>query len=910
MTASPTLLTKPKRLVNKILYSLSIGDKLRLSFGILVTLTFLMLGGNYIAGQRTARKIQQAQRVSVPLLLASETAQDNLLNMLLNVRGYTITGESEFRRRYERSRLDFEENVEQLEKLLSQDALAEEDRESLLALRETYAEWLPLPQQLFALRDSELDNQPALRHFTEEAEAPSQQILSDIETVIELQNARSASLSSVNVLQEMVEFQGSFALMVGNIKGYIATRQSSLRFDYASQLDKNQAAWNSLLQSQSQLTAEQQATLTEIDELRTDFLSEIGLVFELAESDRFREDIFLFRTEAEPTTLEMLTSLRAILESQESRLTKDLQVGNRALVVAQWNGLTVGCLVLLCAVILGLALSRQIADPIKRLTKVTAQLLAGNLEARTSVESGDEIGKLAHTFNEMSQNLQASQAEMLLKNQQLEQQTVALMESKEAADVASAAKSEFLANMSHELRTPLNGVLGYAQILGRSPTLSSKERDGINIIYQCGSHLLTLINDVLDLSKIEARKLDLYPTPLHFPALLQSVVEMCRIKAEQKGVEFVYQPSDRLPEGIKADDKRLRQVLINLLGNAIKFTDEGSVTLRVDVIDLSSESASLLFQVIDTGVGIAAADAENLFKAFEQVGDQKKQSEGTGLGLAISQRIVQLMDGEIQLTSQLGKGSEFFFTVDVPLAADWAAQQGSWESAQRIVRYEGERQKILLIDDRWENRAVVHNLLEPLGFSVVEAENGQEGLEALRQENPDLVITDLAMPVMDGYAFLKAVRADSALKSSAVIVSSASVSNMDRQTALDAGGDAFLAKPVDASALYQEIAQQLSLTWIYEDTPDDGDERSAAEAAMVLPPVATLESLLEIAHQGIVSQIQERLAELVSEDKKYLPFTESISQLVKQFQIEEIEDLLKDYIQEQTIQQKTLVHAE
>lgn len=392
-------------------------------------------------------------------------------------------------------------------------------------------------------------------------------------------------------------------------------------------------------------------------------------------------------------------------------------------------------------------------------------------------------------------------------------------EAEAAAQQASQAKSEFLANMSHELRTPLNGILGYAQLLGRNQNLAEKERDGIAIIQQCGSHLLTLINDILDLAKIEARKLDLALTPLFLPALLQTVIEVFQMKAEQKGLSFIYRPSSRLPEGIKASEKHLRQVLLNLLSNAVKFTEQGSVTFQVDVISMSETHASILFQVFDTGPGIAAEDLPRLFEAFEQVGDQKKFGEGTGLGLAISQRIVKLMGSEIQVHSQVGQGSEFYFTLNVPLADEWLEVRKTTDDHLPIVGYKGDRQTVLVVDDYWENRAIVRNLLEPIGFTIFEAENGQIALEQLHVNSIDLVITDLAMPVMDGFELMRQMRRHQTLRAVKAIASSAYVTETDRQVALEAGADAFLPKPLEVEVFLQTIAQQLSLVWVHAQPP-------------------------------------------------------------------------------------------
>ncbi len=469
----------------------------------------------------------------------------------------------------------------------------------------------------------------------------------------------------------------------------------------------------------------------------------------------------------------------------------------------------------------------------------------------------------------------------------------------QAAQEASQAKSEFLANMSHELRTPLNGILGYTQILARSQTLADKERNGINIIHQCGSHLLTLINDILDLSKIEARKLGLAPTVVHLPSMLQSVVEMFQIRAQQKGIEFFYYPSSRLPISVEADEKRLRQVLINLLGNAIKFTAQGCVILRVDVPELSDTKACVFFEVIDTGIGIAPEGFTKLFEAFEQVGKHQRRSEGTGLGLAISQRIVQLMGGKIQVNSQLGKGSKFFFTLELPLASNWAQQQGTIEGTNSIIGYSGKRRQILIIDDRWENRAVMFNLLENLGFLVIEAENGQEGLEKICTTKPDLVITDLVMPVMDGFELLKQIRDRENIKDTKVLVSSASVSLLDQQKALDGGGDDFLAKPIEAKSLLELLAKHLNLEWLYETQTDDIKSLQNLSTEVVLPPTNILEGLWELASQANLKALREQIEKLVEKDNIYAPFAEPIFQLSKQFQAEEIEELLQQYLTEE-----------
>ncbi|MBD2242302.1 ATP-binding protein [Nostoc sp. FACHB-888] len=475
----------------------------------------------------------------------------------------------------------------------------------------------------------------------------------------------------------------------------------------------------------------------------------------------------------------------------------------------------------------------------------------------------------------------------------------------EVAQNSSQAKSEFLANMSHELRTPLNGILGYTQILQRTESLSDKGRKGLSIIYQCGSHLLTLINDVLDLSKIEARKLELYPVDFYLPAFIDSVTEICRIRAEQKVIAFHVELDPNLPTGIHADEKRLRQVLINLLSNAMKFTNQGSVTFKVQVIGKESNgngkiNYKIRFQVVDTGTGITPEQVEKIFQPFEQVGSQKRQSEGTGLGLAISQKIVLLMGGQIQVQSTLSKGSTFWFEAELPESKEWAKVSRVVEEGT-IIGYQGQRRTILIADDKWENRSVIVNLLEPIGFTVVEASQGQEAWEQALAYKPDMIITDLVMPKLNGFELIERLRHSGPFKKIAVIASSASVFAIDQHKSIDVGADAFLPKPIEAEMLLEMLRQFLQLEWIFDVKVDAIKKISTGgldkqNEEMIYPAKEVLQQLLELAQDGDIQNILE-LAEQISASNDNLDvFVQQLVQLASNFQIKRLENFIQEYI--------------
>ena len=465
----------------------------------------------------------------------------------------------------------------------------------------------------------------------------------------------------------------------------------------------------------------------------------------------------------------------------------------------------------------------------------------------------------------------------------------ALAKAKEAAEAASYAKSEFLANMSHELRTPLNGILGYAQILQRSKHLHEEVRSRIDVIYQCGSHLLTLINDILDLSKIEAQKVELMPTDFHFPAFLQGVAEMCRIRAELKNINFQYQLATELPIGIRADEKRLRQVLINLLSNAIKFTDAGSVTFTISY----GCEGKIRFQISDTGIGIHQDKLQAIFQPFEQAGDSRRQTEGTGLGLAISQRIVELMGSTIHVQSEIGVGSIFWFDVNLPPADEWVKTSQTDDKGQ-IIGIKDWCPKVLVVDDKWANRSVIANLLEPIGFEIAEAVNGEEGWQKVQEFQPHLVLTDLLMPELDGFGLIERIRKSDAFKDIAIIVSSASVFETDQHRSLEVGGDEFLPKPIQASDLFLKLRKHLNLEWLYEEQKDL-NQPEQDNTQLVAPSTAELATLYELVMKGNFKGIIRQAALIAEMDEKYIPFANKLHQLAKGFQDQDILALIQSH---------------
>ncbi len=562
------------------------------------------------------------------------------------------------------------------------------------------------------------------------------------------------------------------------------------------------------------------------------------------------------------------------------------------------QGMLIGGVIFFIIFALGAhAAARSLNRPLSILTKAAHKIEEGDLTARAGLEERqDEFGFLGRAFDGMASRIEEATENLRQTNAGLEQKVAERTKDLEAktveAERANRAKSEFLANMSHELRTPLNGILGYAQILSQM-TLPARAISGLRVIRQSGEHLLTLINDVLDLAKIEAQKIEIVPAEVQLRDFLRAPVDMFQIRADEKNIAFEVEISPDLPEVVMADEKRLRQVVINLLGNAVKFTDKGRV--RFSVIP---HGGKIRFAFTDTGIGIAPEKINRLFKSFSQVSDAARNSEGTGLGLALSQRLVQLMGGTIQVESEFGKGSIFSFELELPASSSSVFAPKVSDKISNITGYEGDRRKIMVVDDIPANRAVLVDMLVPLGFVVTEAKDGQEALNLLSKQKPHLILADIAMPVIDGVQLIQYARQMEAFKELPIVPISASVGEDEVRRCRALGCDDFLTKPVDYGRLLECLQRRLDLKWMEvggtdeEKLPEDG-----AESDSTLPPlpVAAAAQFADLARRGDLLNLVKAAEELASSQPDQKPFLDRLRKLCAGFRVRQIRQLIEDH---------------
>ncbi|HSF72532.1 MAG TPA: ATP-binding protein, partial [Microcoleus sp.] len=473
------------------------------------------------------------------------------------------------------------------------------------------------------------------------------------------------------------------------------------------------------------------------------------------------------------------------------------------------------------------------------------------------------------------------------------QAEVELLQAKEAAEAANQAKSVFLTNMSHELRTPLNSILGFTQLMSYESNLTPSLQEHLQIVNRSGRHLLDLINDILDLSKIESGRMTLHPSDFALTSLLTSIEEMFQVKVQSKELQLIFERDPDIPQVVHSDEKKLYQVLVNLLSNAIKFTNQGSVTLRVRAAQRDNTSCHLCFEVEDTGVGIAPTEIDSLFKVFVQAQAGNNLSQGSGLGLAISQKLVKLMGGLIRVKSTLNRGSTFSFEIRVQLPQAESLPPESIN--QRVISLAPGQPtyRILVVEDLAENRRLLVEILTSIGFEVREATQGVEAISLWESWLPNLIFMDLRMPIMDGYTATKLIRKRPNNQATVIIALTASVFEDERDKVLISGCNDFISKPFQQREIFDKLAKYLGVQYIYElvgKTPNKLlVEKLSVEDLSVMSP-QWLEQMYQAAYY-LDTEVMNELIVQIPESKASL--SQALTNYINNFNSDRIMELIR-----------------
>ncbi len=884
---SSTKATARKRL------PLQISVKLGLCFGVLVLLALFITISSIGRGRQAIDNMAVTADVRTPAVIASGQARSSLLRMLKGVRGYLSESDLSNMDEYNQAKAAFVDQLHTLRRLAER-GVSSAERDEWAELERSFNEWVAIADDLLELHNRAEDNRPAFHLMNTQAQPLHRALMQGLDDFLDrLADMPPSALSAAggtSIAVTALRIRVSFDAILVNARAFSVTGDLGFRYAYTTNLRENSAAWRALAQGVAQTP--RRAGFAELDRDRSALLQVMSDVIRQAGQADAQRDLYWFRTKAIPKANAMLDLLDSMIARHQELLQQNLQIGRESLVRAQAQNLVFGGAALVLGVILVMTIRASIVNPIRRLTRVVEQIQDGDWNAQAVDDSRDEIGIFARAFNTMTGQLRDAMHHLEHSNAQLNQEVSerkraesALQEAKEHAETANRAKSAFLASMSHELRTPLNSISGFTQRLLRDPDMSSAAKKRLYIIERSSDHLLNLINQVLDLSKIEAEKMTITRASCHLHDLLDDLAAMFRERATEKSLQFVLDVHDDVPHFVQIDELKLRQILINLLSNAIKFTVEGGVRVQVTVEgngergDLSDGGDSgdsggsrrrpheirLHFQIRDSGPGISAEELAGIFDAFTQSGAGRQSRQGTGLGLYISRKFVELMGGTICINSELGSGTEVRFWITAPICAPPAAREAVAKSRVRGLAPGQTSRRILLVDDIDENRQLLREIVEPLGFELREAQNGTEAITIYKSWRPDLIWMDIRMPDMDGYTAAKRIR-DAAGAHEPVII--ALTASSVPHPKLDVGGgtrashsggkahhgcDDFLRKPYRESEIFELMAKHLGLEYVYERIP------SAAEPSSSLLDAAQQVPLSRESFAAIAPQARQRL---------------------------------------------------
>ncbi len=468
---------------------------------------------------------------------------------------------------------------------------------------------------------------------------------------------------------------------------------------------------------------------------------------------------------------------------------------------------------------------------------------------------------------------------------------------KDAAERANKSKSAFLANMSHEIRTPLNAILGFSKLLQRETGFSPDQQKKLDTVVRSGEHLLYLINNILEFSKIEAGRVVVRESVFDLRSMLDDLEIMFRLRVDSKRLYMRVEPEPSVPRCVNADEGKLRQILINLVGNAVKFTEQGGITIRAAADEGVAGKRTLTVEVADTGPGIGSQEMENLFQSFQQTSTGVRAGGGTGLGLAISRQIARLMGGDIQVESRPGQGSRFVLTLPVAAEGEQACALVPPSPTRPVSHLSPDSAvpRVLIVDDVEANRDLVRDILKSAGFHARITKNGQEALECFQAWKPDLILMDLVMPVMDGYEAIRRIRALPDGARVKILAISASTFIETQKEVVELGADDFLGKPIIEDLLFDKIARLCGVHYVYrEERPAPPD--TTAETATVPPSREDLLALLELARMGDMSGIAERAEDIRNRNPASARFLEQLTAWARSYEEKRIREYIEDHL--------------